>query len=269
MKCFDQVPVAKSFAKLQPANKQRFCRQSTKILKFFLGIMAPNDDADIVWQANIERCKQVSLLNDELDKNLRLILTSLAEAYNNTSHWTVRRQILSIMVKDVIVFPVIRMFIPGLTDNRFNAARQHADFVGKGVVVDDTRTPTIRYEDCQLEHFIEFIVSPHICTDLSFGEKELHLSTGETLRIPLTIRNLAPQRIIIQYYKYCEEYYGNTFRSLGQSTLFSILNQCTASMRRSLQGLDSFSAEGSAAFDLLTSIVEGLSALGIQCLQII
>ncbi|CAF1459393.1 unnamed protein product [Rotaria sordida] len=226
--------------------------------------MSLDDDIDIVWQANIENSKQICLSNDNLDKNLRLILTSIAEAYNNASHWTIRRQILSIMAKDV-TFSTIRIFIPDLTSHRFNMARRHADFEGKGAVVDDTRTPIIRYDDYQLEHFIEFIVSPHICTDLPFGEKQLHLSTGETLLIPLTIRNLAPQRIIEQYYNYCKEYYGDTFRPLGQITLFSILNGCTASIRRSLQGLDSFSAEGSTSFDLLTSIVDGLSTLGIFC----
>jgi hypothetical protein len=230
--------------------------------------MAANDDIDLVWQVNLEACKQISLSNDSLDKNLRLVLTSLAEAYNNALHWTIRRQILSIMAKDV-GFSVIHMFIPGLTNHRFYMARQHADFVGKGAIFDDATGPTKRYDDYQLEHFIEFIVSPHICTDLPFGEKELHLSTGETLLIPLTIRNLAPQRIITQYYKYCEEYYKNTFRPLGQSTLFSILNECTASMRRSLQGLDSFSAEGTTAFDLLLSIVEGLSTLGMHFLDTI
>ncbi|CAF2057874.1 unnamed protein product [Rotaria magnacalcarata] len=92
---------------------------------------------------------------------------------------------------------------------------------------------------------------------------ELHLTTDEALLIPLTIRKLAPQRIITQYYDYCKEYYGNTFHHLGQSSLFSMLNECTASTRRSLQGLDSFSAEGSTAFDFLISIVDGLSTLGI------
>jgi hypothetical protein len=224
--------------------------------------MTPSDDTNIVWQANIENCKQISLYNDSLDEHLRLILNSLAEAYNNANHWTIRQQILSIMAKDV-TFSVILMFIPGLTAYRFSMARRHAEWVGKGVIVDDTRTPTIRYDDYQLEHFVEFIVSPHICTDLPFGEKQLHLSTGETLLIPQTIRNLAPQRIITQYYNYCKEYYGATFRPLGQSTLFSILNECTVSTRRSLQGLDSYSSEGSTAFDLLTSIVDGLSTLGI------
>ncbi|CAF3317413.1 unnamed protein product [Rotaria sp. Silwood2] len=256
------VPTTKSFVELQPSSKKRFCRQSTNVLKHILGIMSPNDDTNVIWQTNIENSMQISLTNGNLDKNLRLILTSLAEAYNAASHWTVRQQILSIMANDV-TFSTILMFIPNLTEYRYYKARRYAKSAGKGVVVDDTRTPTIRYEDYQLEHFIEFIVSPHICTDLPFGQKELHLSTGETLLIPLTIRNLAPQRIITQYYNYCKEYYGNTFRPLGQSSLFSILNECTASTRRSLQGLDSYSAEGSTAFDFLMSIVDGLSTLGL------
>ncbi|CAF1486167.1 unnamed protein product [Adineta steineri] len=256
----EPVPTTTSFVQLQPSSKKHFLRKATKVLKSVLGIMTPNDDIDDVWDTNIEHCKSLST-NHSLDKNSHLILTSFAEAYNNASHWTVRQQILSIMAKDVR-FSTLLMYIPGLTRHRYNKARRHSGFVGKGAVVDDTRIPTIRYEDYQLEHFIEFIVSPHICSDLPFGEKQLHLSTGETLLIPMTIRNLAPQRIINQYYKYCEEYYGNTFRPLGQSTLFSILNECAASTRRSLQGLDSFSAEGSTAFDCLISIVEGLSTLG-------
>ena len=211
--------------------------------------MAPNDDTDIVWQSILAYEKRNSFGNDRIDKNLRLILSSFAEAYDNAQHWTVRRQILSIMAKDVD-FSTIRMFIPDLSLYRFKMARRHADLVGKGVVVDDTRTPTIRFDDNQLEHFIEFIVSPHICTDLPFGEKELHLSTGEILLIPLTIRNLAPQRIVKQYFNYCKEYCDASFHPLNESTLFSILNGCAASIRRSLSGLDSISAEGSTAFDL-------------------
>ena len=224
-------------------------------------MLTPNHEIDLVWKTIVGNSKQNSISNDKLDKNFCLILTSLAEAYNNAPHWTIRRQILSIMASD-LPFSTIRMFIPGLTAYRFNMARRHANFEGKGINVDDTRAPTIRYDDYQLEHFIEFIVSPHICTDLPFGESKLQLSTGETLLIPLTIRNLAPQRIITQYYNYCKEYYGHTFRPLGQSSLFSILNECTTYTRRSLQGLDSFSAEGSTAFDIILSIVDGLSTLG-------
>lgn len=139
-------------------------------------------------------------------------------------------------------------------------ARRHADLQGKGAIINIDRVPSIRYSDHQVEHFIEFMVSAHICTDLPFGEKELKLSTGETLLIPLTIRNMAPQRIVDQYYSYCDEYYDSSFTRLGKSTLFSILNQCTASTRRSLQGLDSFAADGSTAFDNMITLVDSLSA---------
>ena len=223
--------------------------------------MAHNDDIDTVWQSIIADDKRNSFNHDYLDKNSRLILNSFAQAYDNAPHWTVRRQILSIMAKDVD-FSTIRMFIPDLSLYRFKMARRHADLVGRGVLIDDARAPTVRYDDYQLEHFIEFIASPHICTDLPFGEKELRLSTGETLLIPLTIRNLAPQRIVKQYYNYCKEYYNDNFRPLGESTLFSILNECAASIRRSLSGLDSISADGSKAFDFVISIIDGLSSLG-------
>ncbi|CAF5218259.1 unnamed protein product, partial [Rotaria magnacalcarata] len=136
------VPTTKLFVKLQPSNEKRFCRQSTNVLKHVLGIMSPNDDTN----------------------NLRLILTSLVEAYNAAYHWTVRQQILSIMAND-LTFSTILMFIPKLTEYRYYRAHRYAKSIGKGVVVDDTKTSTIRYEDYQLEHFIEFIVSPPICTD--------------------------------------------------------------------------------------------------------
>ena len=260
-----RVPSTKSFVNLQLPSKKRFCRESTIIFKSILAVMAPNDDSDTVWDELIENGKKPSS-DDKIDKNLNVVLSSLAEAYDNAEHWTVRRQILSIMAKD-LTFSTISSFIPGLTEYRFSMARFHADSEGKGVVVDDERSPSIRYTDYQLQHFIEFIVSSHICTDLPFGEKELHLSTGETLLIPLTIRNLAPQRIIFQYYNYCQEYYGDSFHPLGKSTLFSILNNCSASTRRSLQGLDSFAADGSSAFDCLITIVDGLLSLGIYTFE--
>jgi hypothetical protein len=28
-----------------------------------------------------------------------------------------------------------------------------------------------RFDDHQIAHFVDFIVSPHVCTDLPFGEK--------------------------------------------------------------------------------------------------
>jgi len=43
--------------------------------------------------------------------------------------------------------------------------------------------------------------------------------------------------------------------------MLRILSECSASVRKSLQGLDYFAAEGARAFDDLASIVENISLL--------
>ncbi|CAF1482639.1 unnamed protein product [Adineta ricciae] len=66
-----------------------------------------------------------TLINRNMDRNLHLIQTGFADAYNNASHWTVRGEILSILAKDVTL-PTLLHYIPGLTEHRFYMARQHS-----------------------------------------------------------------------------------------------------------------------------------------------
>ena len=63
----------------------------------------------------------------------------------------------------------------------------------------------VKYEDEQIEHFVDFITSDHIIKDLPYGEKTLKLSLGEITHIPLVIRSLAPATIITQYTELCKE----------------------------------------------------------------
>lgn len=130
---------------------------------------------------------------------------------------------------------------------------------GRGTVVDKSRAPTVRYTDEQLENFISFILSPHITTDLPFGEKKLKLSTGEIVIAPNTIRNMIPQHIVDQYSSYCAEI---NFKSLGQSVCFEILKSCAASTRKCLSGLDTYFANGSSAFENLSGLCDVLATYG-------
>ena len=134
--------------------------------------------------------------------------------------------------------------------------------IGRGAIVEVTRAATIRYTDAQVDHFIEYILSPHITTDLPFGEKKISLSTGEIITVPNNIRNLIPARIIRQYHLFCTETCANIFKPLSTSVLYEILDGCSASTRKSLQGLDYFSAEGSTAFDNLMKIADELLLTG-------
>ena len=49
---------------------------------------------------------------------------------------------------------------------------------------------------------------------------------------------------------------------MSRSTLCRILKVCSASVRRSLQGLDYVSAEGAKAFDELAAVIENLGDYG-------
>ena len=62
----------------------------------------------------------------------------------------------------------------------------------------------------------------------------------------------------MQYRQYCSE---TNFKPFSRSTMLRILTECSASVRKSLQCLDYFAAEGARAFDDLASIVEDISSL--------
>lgn len=110
----------------------------------------------------------------------------------------------------------------------------------------------------KLEHFLSFITSPHIIQELPFGEKTLKLSTAE-IKVPNVIRTIIPERIVQQYKAFCSEV---DFSPLSRSTLHRILKVCSASQRKSLQGLDNFSASGAQAFDDLEQLIENLGDRG-------
>ena len=58
-------------------------------------------------------------------------LEALAEAYQNAHSWDTRRQVLSITA-DLIPYCVIQQFIPGITEYRIKAVRQHGIQHGRG-----------------------------------------------------------------------------------------------------------------------------------------
>ena len=122
--------------------------------------------------------------------------------------------------------------------------------------------PRTRVNINQLDHFLNFITSPYIVQDLhSAGERFLKLSSGEVIHTPNVIRVSVNERIIDQYLQYCQECEAVP---LSKSTLRRILSACSASVRKSLQGLDYFISEGGKAFDDLLKLVDQLIDFGIE-----
>ena len=126
-------------------------------------------------------------------------MEALAESYFNASHWSTRRQILSIMA-DKIPLKELQHYIPGVTSYRFSIARHHKLLHGRGTVVPVDVARHMRVDYAQVDHFLNFITSSHVVQDLPFGEKMLKLSTGEVIKTPNVVRMLIPERITQQCY---------------------------------------------------------------------
>ena len=73
-----------------------------------------------------------------------------------------------------------------------------------------------------------------------------------------------PERLVKQYQAYYEE---SEFQALSRSTLLRILSICSASTRKSLQGLDYVSSTGAQAFEELLDVVEKIGDMGIECAE--
>ncbi|KAK3736782.1 hypothetical protein QZH41_002391 [Actinostola sp. cb2023] len=135
-------------------------------------------------------------------------------------------------------------------------ATLHSVQYGRNVPLPAKTGPRLKIDIEQLDHFLSFITSPHLVQDLPFGEKQLQLSTGKVITVPNVIRTMIPQRVIMQYKQYCIE---ANFKSFSDRTMRRILTECSASVRKSLQGLDYYASDGSRAFDDLASIVQNIA----------
>ena len=153
-------------------------------------------------------------------------------------------------------FAAIKKFIPELSRYRYHMATTHSLQYGRGVAVQKNSKPRMRVDRKQLDHFINFITSGHLIQDLPFGEKRLKLTSGKEIRVPNIIRTMISQRVAEQYTTFCQE---TEFVPFSKRTMVRVLSECSASVRKSLQGLDNYAAEGARAFDDLAGIVENNS----------
>ena len=233
--------------------KQRYLQSGKNAVEAVLTTIAPKD-AGHLWEALKESKELDAILGANpvshgVDKKY---LKALAETYDNAASWDTRRQILSIMA-DLAPFEAIQRFLPGLSEYRFKAARLHRIKYGRGVPLPYHRSPRMRVKPIQLDHFLDFITSPHIVQDLPFGQRELKLSSGKVIETPNIIRSMIPERIAAQYHQFCRE---SNFEPFSRSTMLRVLESCGATVRKSLQGLDYIAAEGAKAFDDLVDVVK-------------
>lgn len=241
------------WAEASERTRQRYVHRASEIISSVLKVVYP-DDPGSLW-TELQASTTISkMLGDEAvcHPSDRSYLEALAEAYKNAKAWDTRRQVLSIMA-GIASYKAISVHIPGLTPYRYTMANLHRLQHGRAVPVPSKDAPRLRVDRRQLDHFLSFITSPHLVQDLPFGEKNLMLSNGQSIAVPNVIRTLIPQRIVRQYKQYCSD---TSFTPFSESTMTRILSECSASVRKSLQGLDYFAAEGARAFDDLSTVLK-------------
>ena len=234
--------------------KRHYTRKVRQAVRAVIEEITPGD-TDSLWEALVSsRGVALQFPLDTEDHADTTLTEALTECYNNADNWSTRRQILSILA-DKVSFKVLKRWIPDLTRYRFSIARHHQLLHGRGAVMPTVQHTRMYVAPGQLSHFLNFITSAHIIQDLPFGEKKLKLSSNEELSIPNVIRTVIPAQIISQYEELCSE---ESFKPMGRSTLYRVLRVCSASVRKSLQGLDYVAAQGAKAFEELEVAAEKL-----------
>ena len=178
-------------------------------------------------------------------------LSILLWVYHEAESRQTRLQILSMFVKHFSK-KELREMIPGLSKWHIDQPRRHAVEEGPGQPVVSVPIKRTRLNPVKTNHFVNFIASANFIQDVAYGTRELKLDSGEKITIANVIRMMVPSRIIKQYISYCQE---TEFKPASERTLYRIIDLCTASKQKLLQGLDDFLKEGVEAFELHECVI--------------
>lgn len=255
-----RYPMKTQWDEASERTRRRHTRKAKQAVDAVLDEVAPNQSVQL-WQSLVSsKSLEQHPFGESAAGIDEVLMEALAECYRNANNWQTRRQILSIM-SDKVTYKALQKWIPNLTRYRFSEARKHILVEGRGVAPTmQSSRARMAVSQTQLDHFLDFITSPHVIQDLPFGEKSIKLSTKEVITVPNVIRMMIPESIAKQYLAYSQEC---GFTPLSRRTLLRILAVCSASVRKSLQGLDYISSAGSQAFDDLCNVV---NRLGDECM---
>ena len=139
----------------------------------------------------------------------------LVNSYQRSESWGNRRQLLSVITQAMTYKEVVQL-LPDVTENKYYAAKRHAKTIGPGVPVQSSMNVRQRMDPSKLDHFLDFITSPHVIRDLPYGERKMRMSDGSVQEMPNVIRCMGASDTIQHYKMYCSE---NGISPLGKQIL--------------------------------------------------
>ena len=246
-----------SWEKASARTKRHYTHKAGQATVALLNDISPQDSQSLFSEvASSGMLRQQFISSEEASPESNVdetFIKALSECYGAASNWATRQQILSIMA-DKVRYKTLLKYVQDLTKYCYTEAKRHCLTHGRGMPVLHERAPRRDVSPSQIEHFM-FITSPHIRQDLPFGQCSIVLSDQTTIKV----RTLIPERVVQQYTAYRDE---RNFRALSRSTFLRVLSVCSASSRKSLQGLDYISSSGAQAFDNLAEVAEKLGDAG-------
>lgn len=242
---------------VQQSTKDYVTRKAKEVIHYALECIAPQQEEKLMQLVCRKYFKAES---DGIDIKPDALTEALIKAYNDATGHQCQIQILSLFVNNFSKTELCKM-VHGLTKYKIDCARKYASLNGPGQIIDPPKVTRVRLSRCQIQHFIEFLYSPSICQVVGYGSKTLHLSSGLQIKIPKMIRTMIASRIINAYEVLCTD---NEIKMPSRATLYKIIKVCSASQRKSLKGLDSYTTDGMEAMDLLQKILHRLQENGLS-----
>ncbi|CAF3173596.1 unnamed protein product, partial [Rotaria sp. Silwood2] len=140
------------------------------------------------------------------------------------------------------------------TDYMITKALQHALKKGSGSIIPRQHFHRARVSFNRIKHFMDFLFDHDFVQDVAYGTTKIR-TMNETFTIPLVVKKCINSHIVYAYDEYCQQI---SFKRLSNRSLYRVLNECKMSQRKSLAGLDDYTAGGTESFDVLENLVTSL-----------
>jgi hypothetical protein len=240
-----------TFSALSDRVKKRRILATRRITEEVCRVMGKESAASVCAMASLPLSKQ--LWSGYGNQQLREILGNVKQAYMSSNNSDDRKYVLS-LVAPVVTLSLLQEHIPGVTSGMFTAARKLA-IETAGVRVQRPSQIRLRRDDKNVRAFIDYIASPHMFSDLPFGQQVTRYSSGQRTDIPNVVRFQRQSRIADEYLEYLRQTERYDEYRLSKSSLLRILSYCPAQTRRSVQGIDYHTYGGTEGIDKLREIL--------------
>ena len=192
--------------KLEQSSRDEYLRRLRRTFESIFQIMSPTDWRNIEedFYSSTYRLNPFSL---SVDSASVALMRNLVQAYQNCESKEISKMLLAVLAVQLPYSKVIEI-IPGLSYYYYRNARIYGLLYGQGTVAPKARCHAHESKDRndKIVHFISFILSSNVTTDMPFGTKKImDPNTGEMQEIPLVVRNLIPSAIVKFYHRFCAQ----------------------------------------------------------------